>query len=117
MEEMKNEEMKPDDKKDCKCSKDGHACTKVSYQYADVSVPIKIKPFARVGKIDTKCCGESIVQDHRKEDGSCHGVCDFVITQAICVKIPIEYCVLTDIGDNEVHCGAITQTYDELPEI
>lgn len=80
---------------------DGKSCTKVSYQSADVSVPIEIKPDVTVGRIEVECCGEPVV----KRGGSCHNSCDVVISQKICVKIPLKYDVCTKVGDSVVECG------------
>lgn len=92
------------------CKKEHHACTKVTYQYAEVSVPVKVKPFARVGRIETQCCGNPVITDHRKGECDCDGVCELEIAQTICVKIPIEYCAMTDIGENKVRCGDVSNS-------
>ncbi len=95
---------------DCDCNhgpeyeyKDQHGCTKVTYQYAEVSVPIKVTPYAKVGKIETKCCGTPVLTE--SNDCGCNGGCELEICQTICVKIPIEYRSLTSIGDHKVKCG------------
>ncbi len=83
------------------CSCDGKSCTKVSYQSADISVPIEIKPDVTVGCIEVECCGEPVV----KREGGCHDACEFVLTQKINVKIPLKYDVYTRVGDSIVDCG------------
>ena len=113
VEEYFDKKEKPEKFEKCdECKKEHHACTRVTYQYAEVSVPVKVKPIAKVGKIETQCCGNPIITDHMKKDDDCEckGVCELEITQTICVKIPIEYCAITDIGENKVKCGDVSNS-------
>lgn len=111
-----------------------HACNRVNYQYADVSVPVKVKPFAKVGKIDVECCGEPVIYYKKGgcfENGSCedrpydkeelvdfdkkpgkHDICEILIKQTIYVKIPIQYGAFVDVGDEYVQCGKADSELD-----
>ena len=85
-----------------KCREHEKACNKVVYQYADVKVPVKIKPKAIVGEIEAKYVGEPQVKFC---EGHCKEACELVISQKICIKIPISYCVETHAGPDCVDCN------------
>lgn len=111
-ENMVEEYLENDRRDDCRCDhdheyecKDQHGCTKVTYQYAEVNVPIKVSPYAKVGKIETKCCGMPVLTEKNDFDCGCKGGCELEICQTICVKIPIEYRALTSVGEHKVKCG------------
>lgn len=76
-------------------------CTKIGYQYADVSVPVELKPNVKIGKIETECCGEPLVCCTENPAGKGF---EALITQKICIKIPIKYNVCADIGETQVNC-------------
>lgn len=78
------------------------ACEKVTYQYADVKVPVKIKPKAVIGEVEAKCFGEPQV---KYCEGHCKESCELVISQKICIKIPISYHVETKVGPDCVDCN------------
>lgn len=79
-------------------------CSKINYQYADIGVPVKVTPYAKVGRIKTECVGEPTVQcgDNcsKRKDG-----CEVFISQNICVRIPIEYGAATRVGEPVINCG------------
>lgn len=75
-------------------------CTSVSVQNADVSVPIKFKPFTTVGVPQTTCCGEPTITIRPNQGPNCCCSCDILITQEICIQIPIEYSTVVDIGES-----------------
>ncbi|MEG1633942.1 MAG: hypothetical protein RR314_07825 [Oscillospiraceae bacterium] len=79
-------------------------CTSVTSQYADVSVPLKLKPYALVGKMTTECCGEPMfaLRPCQGAGGSCG--CEITITQTVCIRIPIEYGAEADVGDTTTAC-------------
>lgn len=77
-------------------------CVSVSTQMAEVSLPVRLQPSASVGEIFTECCGEPVVTV-RQFCGSRCG-CEIVITQTICVSIPVEYGAEVHPGDPCVIC-------------
>ena len=87
------------DAKKEKCPED--ACVKVGYQYADVSVPMELKPSAKVGDIVIECCGEP---DVKCREGKCGDSCEICITQKISIKIPIHYQVVACAGESKINC-------------
>ncbi|MEG2421416.1 MAG: hypothetical protein RSB55_07685 [Oscillospiraceae bacterium] len=87
----------------CGCGEVGETCTTVSTQCADVSVPIKLRPFASVGEIQTECCGEAVLTSRSVTPNSC-GCCELLITQAVCVHIPVAYGASAEVGDTSVLC-------------
>ena len=76
-------------------------CKRTVIQKADVSVPVEIKPNATIGRIKSECIGEPHITSERCNQ---EGGCRFVITQTICVRIPIQYNVQTEVGENEITC-------------
>lgn len=75
-------------------------CFRTCQQFADIDVPIEIKPKAIVGKIKVECCGNPVI----KHKGKCDS-CDIVISQKISVKIPIKYVVAVKVDEARVDCG------------
>lgn len=77
------------------------ACTTVGLQYADISVPVELKPNAIIGKIKTECCGKPLICC---KENSISNTCEITITQKVCIKIPISYSAAAIIGDVDIHC-------------
>lgn len=79
-------------------------CKKNVDQYADLSLPVKLEPVAIVGEITIECCGEPNIIC--KNNCECHNnnYCEVVITQVICVTIPIEYGVNINAGKSNIKC-------------
>lgn len=69
---------------------------------AEVSLPVRLQPNAAIGEISTECCGEPVVTV-RQFCGSRCG-CEIVITQTVCVSIPVEYGAEAQAGDPGVIC-------------
>lgn len=85
-------------------SKKPKTCKKNVHQHADVQLPVNLEPVTIVGEIITECCGEpSIVC---KTNCDCHNnnYCELVITQTICIVIPIEYGVTMCVGKSNIKC-------------
>ena len=80
----------------------GTACTGVAAQLVDVSLPIKIKPSAVVGEIDTECCGEPVVTI--RQSTCCGKGCHIIITQSICITIPVEFSADAEEGEISAVC-------------
>ena len=73
-------------------------CEKTVHQKAKVALPISIEPFVVAGRIKARCCGNPKVSIDCKDN------CNFVITQEICIDIPLKFGVLTDIKDEIIDC-------------
>lgn len=72
---------------------------------SNVSIPITIAPFSKIGTIETKCCNEPIITLNSTDpSGEINSVCNFIITQKVCVKIPVEFGANTTIGATYVEC-------------
>lgn len=69
-------------------------CTVITHQNARVSVPVTVKPKVSAGDIKSFCCGEPKVTPSPYTI-SCKPYpdsrCSFVLTQNICIEIPIEF--------------------------
>lgn len=88
----------------CSREKESLTCTSITSQYADVSVPLKLMPYAVVGKLVTECCGEPVVALRQCQGSSTSCGCEITITQVVCTRIPVEYGVEADVGDTAVIC-------------
>jgi hypothetical protein len=85
-------------------------CTVVTYQSANVSVPITIRPRVNTGDITAFCCGEPkiIPSSYIKKLNPCiNSTCSFTISQDICVEIPVEFSAEAYAGPPHVICGEI----------
>ncbi len=78
-------------------------CTKTSCQYADISLPVELKPTATVSDVEIECCGEPKVIC---ECMDCCNTCTFTILQKICIKIPVTYSVTACVEDGTICCDA-----------
>lgn len=84
------------------------ACPACGSQDVMVSVPIEIKPFAKVEKVKTECLGEAVIT----EGNACHGcehfgkrhACKFTISQKMRVEVPVIFGARTEIGEACVNC-------------
>jgi hypothetical protein len=79
-------------------------CKKNVHQYADVLLPVKLEPVTIVGEITTECCGEPSVVCKNNCDCHSNNYCELVITQTICIVIPIEYGINTSTGKSNIKC-------------
>ena len=81
---------------------DNAACKRVGHQKAELSVPVSVHPFAKVGKITTKCLKDPIITKDICEEAS--ESCDFTIKQVILVEVPVDFGAITDVGETVVTC-------------
>lgn len=79
-------------------------CRKNTHQYTDIVLPVKLEPVTIVGEITTECCGEPSVVCKNSCDCNNNNVCELVITQTICVVIPIEFGVKSVAGKSSIKC-------------
>ena len=81
-------------------------CTAFTYQSASVSVPITVKPKLSTGSINTFCCGEPSISPspYKIVCSSKTGNCSFVLTQNICIEIPIEISTEALTGCPTIEC-------------
>lgn len=87
---------------DCRCECSGSTCQSTVAQFADLSLPVKLKPYALLGRASTTCCGDPVVTI--KQSCSCTAGCEIIITQGICISIPVEYGTVIDPGELIVYC-------------
>ena len=87
------------DYKDTQCETLG--CTRIGYQYAEISLPMEIEPRTELGDIMTECCGEPELRC--QTCGDC-GKCELIITQKICIKIPVSYNANVCAGKERIEC-------------
>ena len=76
-------------------------CTKTAFQNAEISVPVEIVPEAKIGNVETECCGEPTVICR---DGHCGDKCEVTIIQKLCIKIPVTYKVKVCSNEEKICC-------------
>ena len=77
-------------------------CEGYAIQLADISIPLEICPDAKLGKIETECCGEPYIQCEHEPCGSNLNI---VITQSVKVKIPVKFGIKTIEGNGFIKCS------------
>jgi hypothetical protein len=91
------------------CEQQQGTCEAAAYQPLSVSVPVTVRPFVNKGSPTTYCCGEPIVDLVSAEcEEIDEGACSFVITQKLCVKVPITFGATASVGSTFVQCGQAT---------
>ncbi len=88
-------------------SQNNSTCVSVGSQCAQVSLPVNLKPYALLGEIKTECCGEPNISLRT----GCSGKYEMIITQTICIKIPIEYGACVRTGGIYVNCNQNTNQH------
>lgn len=87
---------------------DTSTCTNISTQHVDVGVPIKLKPYAIIGEVETVCTGNPVVSLRGGQGVNCCHCCgcgcEIMITQTIAIKIPVTYGTSADVGETIVNC-------------
>ncbi|NLB81954.1 MAG: hypothetical protein GX800_10200 [Clostridiaceae bacterium] len=88
-------------------------CLTNTYQSADVSVPVSVRPKVNTGKPITFCCGEPTVTPSSCRivcnDYDCSsGTCKYTITQKVCIEVPIEFGADATVGCPCIICGDVT---------
>lgn len=76
-------------------------CTKIAYEYAEVSVPVTLKPNVCVKDIHAECCGEPQVECGQHSEGE---TCEIIVTQRIKIKIPVKFAVTACVGESDISC-------------
>ena len=95
---MNDSERYMPDHESCDCQQS--ECGKMACQYADVCVPIELKPNATIGKVETECCGDPYVLCRQKSGN----MCEILIKQRVEIRIPVTYSVIACIGENMIDC-------------
>lgn len=92
------------------------SCETVFYQKETVCVPVKVTPFAKSGTAKATCCGEPVV----KSGAQCSGnqtSCSFIITQNLCIEIPISFGAVIETGTAVVQCGTVSEIECDCSDI
>jgi hypothetical protein len=79
-------------------------CPSVGTQFATVSIPVTVKPFAVSGPATVECCGEPVITGDEPCHGKVGGVCHFVISQKIKIGIPVDFGASARVGEAYVDC-------------
>lgn len=85
-------------------------CKTLTYQYANVSVPVTVRPSVNAGNAVAFCCGEPDIRRSScslKSSGNGGGGCRFTLSQCICIEVPIEFDANALIGTPCVECGEV----------
>lgn len=73
---------------------------KIVKQCTDINVPFEIKPSAEVGRIDTDFHFDPVIECTQAGKDCC----EVLVTQKVCVKVPITFKVKTCSGPEFVVC-------------
>lgn len=80
-------------------------CPAVGYKSVSVCVPVTVTPFAKAGATHTTCCGDPVVTSGDTPcEGRKNGICQFTISQKICVSVPVQFGASSTVGDTFVDC-------------
>ncbi|MFA7215101.1 MAG: hypothetical protein WC187_03530 [Bacillota bacterium] len=84
-------------------------CVGVGYQPLSVCVPVTVSPFAIEGTSTTFCCGDPVVTPGPAVcEGVEDGICEFTMTQDLCVRVPVTFGATSLVGSTFVQCGDAT---------
>lgn len=81
-----------------------HACPAVGTQFANVCVPVTVKPFAIPGPVTVDCFGEPVIASEECCRGKVGQVCHFTISQKIKIEIPVDFGAAVKVGETFVDC-------------
>lgn len=81
------------------------SCERIVHQKTKITLPLSIEPFAVTGKIKTKCNGNPIVTINPCCDSK--NTCNYLITQEICIELPIKFGAFTEVENTRVDCGSL----------
>lgn len=84
------------------------SCESVFYQKETVCVPVMVTPFAKPGTVKATCCGQPQIT----QDGKCTGgkaSCTFIVTQTLCIEIPISFGAVIESGTAVIQCKEANQ--------
>lgn len=99
-----------DDKPDKEPTHPAIACNNVFYQTDLISVPVKVVPFAKAGISTVACCGSPVITSGNTCTGETDKVCEFTITQKLCVKLPLRFGATVSVDHAKIQCGGISET-------
>lgn len=74
---------------------------KTVYHYADISVPLELKPHTTLCDMTVECCGEPTVDCRESKSGN---ACEITLTQKVNIKIPIRYQITACMGETVINC-------------
>ena len=80
-------------------------CPVIGHQSVELCVPVSVHPFAKVGRIVTKCFGKPIIKSGDVCKGEQKENCNFTIKQTISIEVPIEFGTTIDTGETFITCG------------
>ena len=83
------------------CGSAQSECTRTVYQYACVSVPVKLVPKAEIDGMTAELCGEPVVECRPCE---CGGGFEIYVTQRLSITMPITYRISACEGECSICC-------------
>lgn len=75
----------------------------VNMQYADISIPVELKPDVFIGRIEAECIEVSQSSEPAEPDKTCN----ILVTQTLHLTIPVTYKISACIGDPDINCNLI----------
>lgn len=74
----------------------------VTAMYAKIDIPLKIKPVATLGDIQTESIGEPEISYSKCKYNKEENTIELVITQTLRIKVPVEYGTEAEQGQAEI---------------
>ena len=93
-----------------KCN-DGKTTTLVARKNANISIPVSVKPKVNLKDAATYCCGDPVLtkQSCNCENTNRKGRCSFVLSQNVCIEIPIEISMDTLLNEAYIDCSLLNE--------
>ena len=82
-------------------------------EQANISVPVTVKPIINARKAVAYCCGDPVLVKNDNDACCRHTECRFIISQNICIDIPIEFSVDAVINGAYIDCRASDDDKEE----
>lgn len=87
------------------CERQSCGCDKTVVQCVDISAPLALYPRATVGTVVVSCQGAPTVTCSTDPGGD---ACNVLLTQRVCVSIPVRYSVEPVNGEPTIDCNCST---------
>lgn len=86
----------------CDAARQTGGCDRTIVQCVDISAPVTLTPTTSVGTVTVACQGLPTVTCTTDMDGTS---CSVVMTQQVCVSIPVQYGVELTAGQSTIACA------------
>ena len=89
-------------------------CNVTGERLLDIALPVRVRPFATVGDVVSRCCGTATIVPEYQDFPPDEPNCDFTIHQRVCVQVPVEFGAAVEPG--RVHSECTGESCEECEE-